>query len=56
MNPALIETIKSAYFASPRSLGNKFVDKFSSSIGTMPEEKELPISLVALNMTAVCLS
>jgi len=53
LSPALIATIMGAYFASQKSLGYRYLDKFTSTVPSKPTKKELPISLLALNMTAV---
>ncbi|KAF9522197.1 hypothetical protein CPB83DRAFT_899831 [Crepidotus variabilis] len=57
-NPVLIQTIKRAWFAKSHSVGYRLIKQFSSSVAGHPEEKEIPITLLALSMTAIycCLS
>ncbi|KAF9522132.1 hypothetical protein CPB83DRAFT_899892 [Crepidotus variabilis] len=55
---ALINTIKEAYFSNPRAVGFRYIDQFSSSVPDKSDEKEMPISLIALCLTGLycCLS
>lgn len=52
LSPALIDTIKDAYFATPTAFGFKFMNHFVSSHPTLAEP-EMTIPLVALGATAV---
>jgi hypothetical protein len=42
LNPVIINTIQSAYFGNPRATGFQYVNQFSSSVLSKPNEKELP--------------
>jgi hypothetical protein len=53
LNPVIINTIQSAYFGNPRATGFQYVNQFSSSVLSKPNEKELPAALLALAITAV---
>jgi len=53
LNPVIVNTIQVAYFLNPKSLGYHYLNKFSSSVTSMENEKELPLALLALIMTAV---
>ncbi|PPR00388.1 hypothetical protein CVT26_009669 [Gymnopilus dilepis] len=52
LSPALIDTIKEAFFATPTAFGFRFKDEYVSSHPTRPEP-ELTIPLVALGATAL---
>ena len=52
LNPALIQVIRDAFFATPTSFGYKFKDQYVSSHASQPDP-ELTIPLVALSATAV---
>lgn len=52
-HPALIGTIRAAYFSNNHSIGYRYVDRFLSSIPAKPDEKEIPIPLLALSLTGV---
>lgn len=52
-HPAIADTIKAAFFTSSCSIGYQYVDKFTSSVAHMPNEREVPISLLALALIGV---
>ncbi|PPQ83324.1 hypothetical protein CVT26_015164 [Gymnopilus dilepis] len=52
LNPALIDLLRDAFFASPTAFGYKFKEYYVSSHPTQPEP-ELTIPLVALGATAL---
>ncbi|PPQ86605.1 hypothetical protein CVT26_015013, partial [Gymnopilus dilepis] len=52
LSPALIDTIKEAFFATPTGFGFRFKGEYVSSHPTLPEP-ELTIPLVALGATGV---
>ncbi len=54
LHPAIVETIKGGFFGSHKMVGNKQQVLFTSSLPSLPDEKELTIPLVALAATAVC--
>jgi len=49
----IIDTMRATYFGSTKAVGYRYIDKFSSSIPAKENEKELPVALLALVMTAV---
>lgn len=49
MHPAIVDTLKAAYFAKPSSLGYEYLDKFNAG----KQEPELPFPLIALSATGV---
>lgn len=53
LNPAIIFTIKTAWFSSERAFGNQHLSSYVSSLPEHPEEKEFPIPMVALAVTCV---
>lgn len=53
LNPALIDLLRLAFFATPTGFGYKYKDTYVSSHPSQPEP-ELTIALVALAATAVC--
>lgn len=53
LNPAIIDTIKTAWFISERTLGNQYLEAYVSSVPERPDEKEFTIPLVALAITGV---
>jgi len=52
-HPALIGTIRAVYFSNSHSAGYRYVNHFLSSVMAKPNEKEIPIALLALNLTGV---
>lgn len=56
LNPAIINTIKSGWFSSDKTLGNQFQKVYVSTLSDHPDEKEFPIPLIALAVTSVRLS
>ncbi|KAF9528453.1 hypothetical protein CPB83DRAFT_894241 [Crepidotus variabilis] len=57
-NPVLISTIKKAFFSNARSTGYRFIEQFTSSVEGQAQEKEIPMPLLVLALTAIycCLS
>ncbi|KAF8952950.1 hypothetical protein BDZ97DRAFT_1930154 [Flammula alnicola] len=53
LNQAIIDTLKAAFFSKPSSIGNQYLDKFTSILPEKPDERELSIPLVALCATGV---
>ncbi|KAI0323663.1 hypothetical protein GY45DRAFT_1376158 [Cubamyces sp. BRFM 1775] len=51
--PIFADGLRAAYFKTPRSFGWRVVEKFSSSFPEKPEEKEIPVAMLALVSTAV---
>jgi hypothetical protein len=45
--------MRAAYFSNPKAVGHHYIAKFSSSIPSKEDEKELPLALLALIMTGV---
>lgn len=53
LNPAIIQTIKNAWFGSGKTIGNNHPEAYISSLPDRQDEKELLIALVALAVTTV---
>ncbi|KAF9533673.1 hypothetical protein CPB83DRAFT_890139 [Crepidotus variabilis] len=54
----LISTIREAYFSNARAVGFRYIDQFLSTVPDKPDEKKMPISLIALCLTGLycCIS
>lgn len=53
LSPAIINTIKTGWFSSNKTLGNQYREAYVSSLPNHPDEKEFTIPLVALAVTSV---
>ncbi|KAG2107645.1 uncharacterized protein F5147DRAFT_774089 [Suillus discolor] len=51
--PAILDTIAEAFFVDDTSVGVKFHEKLVSTVEDRPDERELPVAMVALTGTAV---
>ncbi|KAG1810330.1 uncharacterized protein HD556DRAFT_1302656 [Suillus plorans] len=51
--PAILDTIAEAFFVDDASVGVKFHEKLVSTVEDRPDERELPVAMVALAGTAV---
>lgn len=49
----IIDTIKAAYFSTHQATGRRYEEEFTSTLPSALDEREIPISLLALGMTAV---
>lgn len=56
LNPAIVETLKSSWFSSERTLGNQHQELYVSSVPEDLDKKEFTIPLVAIAATCVSLS
>ncbi|KAI0350325.1 hypothetical protein OH77DRAFT_1524923 [Trametes cingulata] len=50
--PVFVETLRTAFFKRPNSLGFKIADRFESTLPEKPDEKEIPAAMLALVATA----
>ncbi|KAI9063912.1 hypothetical protein FKP32DRAFT_1570908, partial [Trametes sanguinea] len=50
--PIFVDSIRAAYFKTPKSFGWKVVSQFTSSSPDKPDEKEIPAAMLALISTA----
>ncbi|KAG1874047.1 hypothetical protein C8R48DRAFT_669676 [Suillus tomentosus] len=51
--PAILDTIVEAFFVDDTSVGVKFHEKLVSTVEDHPDERELPVAMVALTGTVV---
>ena len=52
--PVFEQLLRTAFFSKPRSFGYRLLPHFTSSLPEAPDEKEIPVPMLALITTAVC--
>ena len=53
LHPALVSVLHQCFFAGSGSIGSKHASRFTSSLAERPDEKEIPMAMLALVGTAV---
>lgn len=53
-NPAILSVLEQSFFSGPSSIGVRLASKFKSSRADRPDEKEIPMPMLALVATGVC--